>query len=46
MKFSLPWLKDHLETDADAEEIAEKLTSLGLEVDGVEARGADLTATQ
>ena len=44
MKFSLPWLKEHIETDASAEEIAEKLTSLGLEVDGVENTGADLTA--
>ena len=44
MKFSLPWLKEHLETDASVEEIAEKLTSLGLEVDSVEQVGADLGA--
>ncbi|MEM8951016.1 MAG: phenylalanine--tRNA ligase subunit beta [Pseudomonadota bacterium] len=44
MKFSLPWLKEHLETDADVEQIADKLTALGLEVDDVEARGSDLTA--
>jgi len=44
MKFSLPWLKDHLETEATAEEISEKLTSLGLEVDSVEYRGGDLAA--
>ncbi len=44
MKFSLPWLKEHLETEADVEEIAEKLTSLGLEVDKIENRGADLAA--
>ena len=36
MKFSLSWLKDHLETDASAQEIADKLTSIGLEVEGVE----------
>ena len=33
MKFSLTWLKDHLETEASAEEIAEKLTAIGLEVE-------------
>jgi phenylalanyl-tRNA synthetase beta chain len=33
MKFTLSWLKDHLETDATAEEIAEALTHLGLEVE-------------
>ncbi|MDH3664417.1 MAG: phenylalanine--tRNA ligase subunit beta, partial [Alphaproteobacteria bacterium] len=43
MKFSVPWLKEHLETEATVEEIAEKLTALGLEVDSVEA-GADLSA--
>jgi phenylalanyl-tRNA synthetase beta chain len=33
MKFSLSWLKDHLETDASAREIADKLTAIGLEVE-------------
>jgi phenylalanyl-tRNA synthetase beta chain len=33
MKFTLSWLKDHLDTDASAEEIAEALTNLGLEVE-------------
>ena len=36
MKFSLSWLKDHLETDADAATVAETLTRIGLEVEGVE----------
>ena len=36
MKFTLSWLKDHLETDASVEEITETLTDLGLEVEGVE----------
>jgi len=36
MKFSLSWLKDHLETKADARTIAETLTRIGLEVEGVE----------
>jgi phenylalanyl-tRNA synthetase beta chain len=35
MKFTLSWLKDHLETDASAEEIADKLTNIGLEVEEV-----------
>ena len=35
MKFSLSWLKDHLETNASAPEIAEKLTAIGLEVEEV-----------
>jgi phenylalanyl-tRNA synthetase beta chain len=35
MKFTLSWLKDHLETDASAEQIAEKLTAIGLEVEEV-----------
>ena len=36
MKFSLSWLKDHLDTDADAATVAETLTRIGLEVEGVE----------
>ncbi|MDU8911728.1 phenylalanine--tRNA ligase subunit beta [Aestuariicoccus sp. MJ-SS9] len=35
MKFTLSWLKDHLETTATVDEIAEALTDLGLEVEGV-----------
>ncbi|RME17723.1 MAG: phenylalanine--tRNA ligase subunit beta [Alphaproteobacteria bacterium] len=36
MKFTLSWLKDHLDTTASVEEIAEALTDLGLEVESVE----------
>lgn len=36
MKFSLTWLKDHLETDASVEEISAKLNAIGLEVEGIE----------
>ncbi|MCZ8324521.1 MAG: phenylalanine--tRNA ligase subunit beta [Sphingomonadaceae bacterium] len=36
MKFSLSWLKDHLDTTASAEEIAAKLNAIGLEVESVE----------
>ncbi|MCT4655481.1 MAG: phenylalanine--tRNA ligase subunit beta [Cohaesibacter sp.] len=35
MKFTLSWLKDYLETDASLEEILEKLTIIGLEVEEV-----------
>jgi phenylalanyl-tRNA synthetase beta chain len=42
MKFSLSWLKALLDTDADAATIAEKLTSLGLEIEGVEDSSAAL----
>lgn len=35
MKFTLSWLKDHLETEADVHQIAEAMTMAGLEVEGV-----------
>ncbi len=35
MKFTLSWLKDHLETDATLDQITEALTDLGLEVEEV-----------
>ncbi|HWA30434.1 MAG TPA: phenylalanine--tRNA ligase subunit beta [Rhizomicrobium sp.] len=42
MKFTLSWLKSHLDTDADAQTIADKLTAIGLEVESVEDAGARL----
>jgi phenylalanyl-tRNA synthetase beta chain len=36
MKFSLTWLKDHLETEASLQEILDALNAIGLEVEGVE----------
>lgn len=36
MKFTLNWLRDHLETEASLDEICERLTALGLEVEGVD----------
>lgn len=42
MKFSLSWLKDHLDTTASVEEIAAKLNAIGLEVEGVEDPAAKL----
>ena len=35
MKFSLSWLKDHLDTEALPHEIADKLTNIGLEVESL-----------
>jgi phenylalanyl-tRNA synthetase beta chain len=42
MKFTLSWLKDHLETDASVQEISEKLTAIGLEVEEIDDPGAAL----
>ena len=36
MKFTLSWLKEHLDTTATLEEISRKLTAIGLEVEGIE----------
>ena len=36
MKFSLAWLKQYLDTDATAAEIAARLNALGIEVEGIE----------
>ncbi|MCO5073911.1 MAG: phenylalanine--tRNA ligase subunit beta [Rhizobiaceae bacterium] len=36
MKFTLSWLKDHLETEASLDEIVDRLTSIGLEVESVD----------
>jgi len=42
MKFTLSWLKDHLETTATLSQLCEKLTAIGLEVEGVEDHAAAL----
>ena len=42
MKFTLSWLKDHLDTDATLDQVTERLTMLGLEVEGVEDRAKGL----
>ncbi len=42
MKFTLNWLKDHLDTRVNLEEIAAKLSMIGLEVEGIEDRAKDL----
>lgn len=42
MKFTLSWLKDHLETEATLDEICYALNDLGLEVEEVTDRAAKL----
>jgi phenylalanyl-tRNA synthetase beta chain len=42
MKFTLSWLKEHLDTEAPAEELADKLTWLGLEVENLSNPGKTL----
>src|SRR4051794_16678733 len=44
MKFTLSWLKTHLDTDASLDTITETLTQIGLELEGVEDRGAPLAS--
>ena len=44
MKFTLSWLKTHLNTDADLSAILKGLTNIGLEVEGVESPAEKLGA--
>ena len=40
MKFTLSWLKDHLDTEVSLDEIVETLTMIGLEVEEVDDRAS------
>lgn len=42
MKFTLSWLKEHLDTEASLTEITDRLTMIGLELEGVEDRAEAL----
>src|SRR5277367_4093999 len=42
MKFTLSWLKEHLDTDADVQTIAAKLNAIGLEVESISDPAAAL----
>ncbi|MGY8662029.1 phenylalanine--tRNA ligase subunit beta [Bradyrhizobium sp. UFLA05-109] len=42
MKFTLSWLKDHLDTDETLDRLAEKLTMIGLEVENIEDKAKAL----
>src|SRR5262249_27385146 len=44
MKFTLSWLKEHLQTDAGVSAIVERMTMTGLEVEAVEDAGEKLKA--
>ncbi|MGI4800600.1 MAG: phenylalanine--tRNA ligase subunit beta, partial [Janthinobacterium lividum] len=42
MKFTLSWLRTHLDTDATLEQITDRLTGIGLELEGVTDPGQAL----
>ena len=42
MKFTLSWLKEHLDTDEPVEKLADKLTMIGLEVEHIEDKAKAL----
>ena len=42
MKFTLSWLKEHLETDEPLEKLADKLTMIGLEVEHIDDKAKAL----
>ncbi len=44
MKFSLSWLKEHLDTQATITQVAERLTQIGLEVEGIDNPAEKLAA--
>ncbi len=44
MKFTLGWLKEHLETDATVDQVADTLNAIGLEVEGIENPAEKLSA--
>ena len=44
MKFSLSWLKEHLDTDADVNAVADCLNRIGLEVESIENPADKLSA--
>ena len=41
MKFTLDWLRDHLDTSADLKIITDTLTNIGLEIENVEDKSRD-----
>ena len=43
MKFTLSWLKEHLDTDEPVEKLADKLTMIGLEVEHIEDKAKALS---
>ena len=43
MIITLPWLKEHLKTNANENEIITKLTNIGLEVESVKENSGELS---
>ncbi len=43
MIITLPWLKEHLKTKASENEIIDKLTNIGLEVEGIKENSGELS---
>src|SRR5256885_10833946 len=44
MKFTLSWLREHLDTDEPLEKLADKLTMIGLEVENIADKARALSA--
>jgi phenylalanyl-tRNA synthetase beta chain len=44
MKFTLSWLREHLDTDEPLDKLADKLTMIGLEVENIEDKAKALSA--
>ena len=42
MKFTINWLKEHLDTKLDDQKIIDKFTSIGLEVESFESQSSEL----
>ena len=42
MKFTLDWLKEHLDTKYNEKQISNKLTSIGLEVESFQSQSSEL----
>ena len=44
MKITTNWLKDHLDTKLNENQIIDKLTNIGLEVESVDSQSSDLNS--
>ena len=42
MKFTIDWLKEHLDTTYNEKKISNKLTSIGLEVESFQTKSSEL----
>jgi len=44
VKINTNWLKDHLDTKLNENQIIDKLTNIGLEVESVDSQSSDLNS--